>query len=206
MKFSITSAFAIFSLLTVSAIAAPVAAPVAVAAPNAIALADPIAIAEADPALSNLAALAAVNKAVPSITKDIANLTTLLTTSEASEGALGEVVGIVVDVSQSVITLLGNITTLEEGTTAINDLLDDTVAKLDAVLANSGLEGNANKVLDTLIDSVKVLLNKLLETISSVLEQLLKLNLIGVITSLLSGALASVDLFLTKLKNGALSY
>lgn len=195
MKISITSVFTLISFFAISVIAAPVA----VASPDAVAVASP------EPLFEELQAIGAINKGIANITGELTQLTTLLTApTELPKDTLGAVVTIVLDLLKGVVSTLGGITGLEEGTDALNGLLNDTFAKLDALLANSGLDATLNQVLRTLIDAIKTLLAKILWTLNQVLDNLLHLNLVGVVASLLAGALASVDLFLSKIKNGVL--
>lgn len=212
MKLSFTSVFTLSSLLAITAIAAPVAVAspeaIAVAEPKAIAVAEPLAepvpFASPDALLNSLKPLEANNQGIANITRELTELTSLLTSSSLPKDTLTKLVTIVVDLLKDIVTTLGGVTGLEQGTDALNALLDDTFAKLDDLLANSGLDATLNKVLDSLIDALKTLLSKLLWTINQVLSNLLKLNLVGVIVALLSGSLASVDLFLSKIKNGVL--
>jgi len=192
MKFS--SIFTIFSVLSTITIAAPVA----ISSPNAIAISEPDSIPIIDGLSSGL------GQGIANISGEVSDITSLLTSSQLPQDSLDQVVTIVVETLQGLLSTVGNITGLDEGTDALNSLLSDTFAKLDNVLDNSGLDETLNQVLDSLIDALKTLLSKLFETIDNVLENLLELNLIGVVVSLLSGALASVDLFLTKIKNGIL--
>lgn len=148
--------------------------------------------------------IGAVSGEIANITGLLKEVTSLLTTSDLPHDTLDKVVEIVKEFVNGIVDTLGQATGLDGVADSLNNLLDDTVGKLDGLLKNSGLSDTLNRTLDALLKSLKTLLSKILWTLNQVLDNLFHLNLVGVVVALLSGALAAIDLFLSQLKNGAL--
>lgn len=188
MKFSTASVFAAFSLFAVTAYAAPAAAPVAVAVPAAAPVAAPVAVA-APYAESDLQI---INAAVANITGELGELTKVLLGSGAPNDTLTKVENIVYKLVEGIISTLGDLTGLSEATDSINNLLNTAIGELDDLLDQTGLTATLNKEVDSLVKTVQDLLKNVVSLLNGVLSNLLSLNLVGVVVSLLSGLLKTI--------------
>ncbi|CCH46670.1 putative secreted protein [Wickerhamomyces ciferrii] len=186
MKFSITSALAVFSLFSVSALAAPVASPDAVALPNA----DPLAFAAPAPVADST--LDAVNAGVANITGELGELTKVLTSSKAPKDSYTKITNIVVKLVEGIVDTLGKATGLTEATDSINKLLNTAIGALDTLEKETGLTDTLNKEVDSLVSTVQGLLKNLVSTLNGILKNLFALNLVGVVVALLGGLLKTL--------------
>jgi len=215
--------FSTFSILPIALLATSVfAAPVAVAEPAAVAIPNPSVQLQQRDVLSDVAS--DVENALPSglanalgswepvqgivdevknVTGLLENITSILTsTTDLPSGTLTDLAKILKEFVGGVIDTLGKETGLTGISNALNDLLNDTFNKLDNLAKVTHLSQALNAILDTVIGTLKATLIQLVTSVVRVVEDLLKLNLVGALVQLFSGAFSVIDTFLTNLSNG----
>ncbi|CCH41741.1 putative secreted protein [Wickerhamomyces ciferrii] len=142
--------------------------------------------------------------AISNVTTESNNLNSVLQSADLPKDPKEALAQIVKDTLSKGLGAVQNAKSKEEGQAALSSILEDSKSKLNGVSSQASEDDPITRTLKGVVTSLVSLLEKIFETLSDTLDNILHLNLIGAIVSVLSGVLAAIDIFLSNLKNNVL--